>query len=191
MAEQAEERRRTFSNTALGEATATAERVTTALHRRATARGVTIDGPTSRDLDDALWLENHAHGGYTLYVSIADVGSLITPEMTPALDAEALQRAFTRYHAERNVPMLPGLLSEGRLSLLAGRPRPAITISIPLDADLSPGEPAIQQTALSSSARLRYDEVDEEIADPRTDSGSMLQEAFRVARGLFHRRRLQ
>nr|MBA2286676.1 RNB domain-containing ribonuclease [Ktedonobacteraceae bacterium] len=191
MAEQHEERRRTFSNTALAEATATAERVRTALHDRATVRGVTIDGPTSRDLDDALWLESHAGGGYTLHVSIADVGALITPQMTPALDAEALQRAFTRYHADRNVPMLPGLLSEGSLSLLAERPRPTITISIPFDAQLSPGEPAIQQTALISGRRFHYDEVDEEIADPRTDAGPMLQDALRVALALFQRRRVQ
>ncbi|MEO6893288.1 MAG: RNB domain-containing ribonuclease [Ktedonobacteraceae bacterium] len=191
MAEQHEERRRTFSNAALAEATATAERVRTALHGRATVRGVTIDGPTSRDLDDALWLESHPYGGYTLNVSIADVGALITPEMTPALDAEALQRAFTRYHADRNVPMLPGLLSEGSLSLLAERPRPTITISIPFDPQLSPGEPAIQQTALISSRRFHYDEVDEEIADPRTDAGPMLQDTLRVALALFQRRRLQ
>lgn len=179
----------TFSNAVLAEAAIAAIQASEVIKERESRKGITIDGPTSQDLDDALWLESMPGGGYRLDISIVDVGSLITPILTPALDKEAFQRSCTRYYAEKNVPMLPELLSEGRLSLLEGQPHPTITISIPFDTHLSPGEPHIQQTCLSSCKRFSYNEVDEDITYPRTEFASMLQDIFRIAQGLLQKRR--
>jgi exoribonuclease R len=38
--------------------------------------GLTIDSPSSYDLDDAFWLEN-VENGYILHISITDVGEHI------------------------------------------------------------------------------------------------------------------
>ena len=93
MAEQHERQRRSFSEAARREATALTERVAEALAGRPVVKGVTIDGPTSRDLDDALWLECEAHGGYRLDISIVDVGALVTPELTPSHNQAAFGMA--------------------------------------------------------------------------------------------------
>ncbi len=171
----------TFTRAALREATSIVKRASTVLQERPTVRGITIDGPSSSDLDDAFWLEREPQGGYRLQISIADVGSLITPHTTPALDAAAFQRSFTRYYAERNEPMLPRELSEGALSLLQGQLRPTITISISFDKHLCIGEPQIQCSVLCNECRFAYGEVDEEIVHPSTAFAPMLQDAYRLA----------
>ena len=189
MAQQYDRPRRSFSEAARREAGAIASRIDETLAGRAVVKGVTIDGPASRDLDDALWLEREAPGGYRLDISIADVEALITPRLTPALDAAAFQRSFTRYLAQGNIPMLPRSLSEERLSLLEGQPRPTITLSIPFDERLRQGEPIIRRTVLTSTRRFNYEEADQEIVHPRSDVAAMLQELFRLAQRLFQLRR--
>ncbi|HEU5228935.1 MAG TPA: RNB domain-containing ribonuclease [Ktedonobacteraceae bacterium] len=179
----------TFTRAALRETTRIAQHAPTELRKRVTVKGITIDGPYSKDLDDAFWLEHQPHGGYQLHISIADVGSLITPHTTPELDKEAFQRSFTRYYAERNEPMLPRKLSEEQLSLLAGQLRPTMTISLPFDEQLRIGEPQIQCTSLCSERRFHYEEVDEEIKHPRSTFAPMLQDAYRLAWGLLQARR--
>jgi ribonuclease R len=171
------------------EANAVARSAATLLAGRPPARGLTIDGPTSRDLDDAFWLEGDAASGYQLAVSIADVGALISEQRTPALDQLAYARAFTRYGAERVVPMLAGQLSEDHLSLLEGCPRPTITITIPLDARLQPGEPHIALTVLTSRKRLSYAQADQQVAHPRTEIASVLRLAHELACHLLQVRR--
>lgn len=161
------------------------------LDGRPAARGVTIDGPTTREIDDAFWLERAPHGGYQLQVSIADVGSWITPDQTPTLDQTAYRRAFTRYAANWYQPMLPRLLAEDRLSLLEGQARPTITLTIPLDAHCSPGEPQIAQTVLRSGKQLSYETAERELEQAENDLGSMLQLAHEVAQGLLQARRLR
>jgi ribonuclease R len=182
--------RRTCSETAGAEATEAARRIQAICKGRSEVKGITIDGPTSKDLDDALWLDLNPQGGLWLHISIADVGSLLTPRLTPTLDAEAFERSFTRYTAHQgNIPMLPRLLSEDKMSLHEEQPRPTITISLPLDAQLTLGEPHVHRTFLRSSKRFHYQEVDEEIENPCTEFGPMLQEIFRIAQGLLQRRR--
>ena len=191
MAEQHEKPRRSFSEAARREAIALTERVAEALRGRPVVRGVTIDAPTSRDLDDAIWLEREEQGGYRLDISIADVGAFVTPELTPDLDQTAFQRSFTRYFAQGNAPMLPRQLSEYHLSLLEGQPRPTITLSIPFDAKLHQAEPIIRRTVLTSSRRLSYQQVDTEIAFPLSEVAPMLQEVFHLAQRLYQLRRKQ
>jgi ribonuclease R len=188
---QHESDKRAFSLAALAEAEAVSKSVAERLAARPAARGITIDGPTSTDLDDAFWLGRLPQGGYQLQVSIADVGSWVTPRQTPALDRAAFRRAFTRYEGERYRPMLPSLLSEDQLSLLEGRLRPAITITLVLDEQLRLSESHIAQTALRSSKRLSYEAAERELDQPQTPLAPMLRLAYEVARGLLNGRRLR
>ena len=85
----------------------------------------TVDGPSTRDFDDALSVEildEYIHLG----IHIADVASAIAPDSR--LDREAFSRGSSLYLPGRLVPMLPEKLSDDTLSLLAGKDRPAISL---------------------------------------------------------------
>ena len=189
MTQQQEQPSRSFSAAAMSEAAEIAKSIAGTLAGRSTVNGITIDGPTSKDLDDAFWLEHLPDGSYRLSISITDVGVLLTAPTTPALDQEVRQRAFTRYYADHRDSMLPENISEGCLSLLEGQPRPTLTMTIPFDASLHAGEPTIQQTLLTSLKQFHYKDVDQEIEDGHTEFAPMLQDAFRLAQGLYQARR--
>jgi exoribonuclease R len=94
---------------------------------RRVRKGITIDSPTTRDMDDAIWLE--VHGTYaTLSVSVADVASAV--EIGSEMDALAQKRAFTRYGAQHTDWMLPLEVTEQTCSLRPGVATPAWTIDI-------------------------------------------------------------
>jgi exoribonuclease-2 len=85
----------------------------------------TIDGPLTKDFDDALSidiLDDHIHVG----IHITDVASVILPDSL--LDSEAFLRGSSLYLPSRRIAMLPDNLSNDRLSLLEGFDRPAISL---------------------------------------------------------------
>jgi exoribonuclease-2 len=85
----------------------------------------TIDGPLTKDFDDALSvdiLDDYIHVG----IHITDVASLIVPDSL--LDREASLRGASLYLPTRHIPMLPDNLSDDRLSLLQGSDRLAISL---------------------------------------------------------------
>lgn len=119
---------------------------------------VTIDAPSTRDLDDALAvLPAGPDGALRLFVSIADVDSLV-PEGSP-LDEEARLRATSVYLAGRVLPMLPESLSEKGLSLLPGEERPAMTVELRIDPEGAVTSTDVYESLIRSHARLDYDGV--------------------------------
>jgi ribonuclease R len=109
------------------QAIAQAQAVTFAdtLWQRPQVEGFTIDGPTSRDLDDAIWIDSTSTGAI-VSVHIADVAEFVTSGTM--LDKVAIARTQTRYFGNGNDPMLPRILSENRLSLLEYQDRPTLTL---------------------------------------------------------------
>jgi len=150
---------------------------------REEAVGITIDGSTSLDLDDAIWLERN-NGNYIAHVSIADVGSVV--EVGSDMDQRALKQGFTHYFARGNEPMLPRELSEDKLSLHEGQKRPTITISVPIGADLEIGEPTLRRTYLISARKLSYEKAERII---KSNEDSFLGEAYNLSRRLFEKRK--
>lgn len=153
---------------------------------RPPVEGLTIDDATTWDIDDALHLEVRADG-VQLQVSIADVAEGI-PLQSPLYE-EAARRAETLYFADYNVPMLPPLLSEDRLSLLPDQPRPTLTFTL----DLSPQGRVrglhIAETVLCNRRRLTHPEVDTLLTDPGADpDAAMLRQLYSVAQDLFEQR---
>ncbi|MCL2741036.1 MAG: VacB/RNase II family 3'-5' exoribonuclease [Oscillospiraceae bacterium] len=137
-------------------------------------RAVTIDGPDTKDVDDAVYLEGGAGSAYTLWVHIADVAHYVAP--ATALDAEAYRRGTSVYPPGSVVPMLPTRLSNGLCSLDEGRDRLAVTVRMAFDPQGGLLGSEFMESVVNVSRRLTYGEVDGilsgGVADgPATDGG--------------------
>ncbi|HEY9824696.1 MAG TPA: ribonuclease catalytic domain-containing protein, partial [Stenomitos sp.] len=159
------------------QAIALAKRLTLvdSLWERPQVQGITIDGPDSRDLDDAICLEPTATGAI-LSVHIADVAELVT--IGSILDKVAIARTQTQYFRNGNAPMLPRPLSEDKLSLLAFQDRPTITVRVTLNAHAEIKQTEIFESWMRSHKRYSYSEADAAQRDPNDAYGDLLQQAY-------------
>ena len=129
---------------------------------------ITIDGPSTRDIDDALAvLPPQPDGGLRVLVSISDVDARVA-EGSP-LDLEARRRGTSVYLPDRVVNMLPPALSEEALSLLPGQDRPALTVELRIapDGQLLAADPF--ESLIRSHARLTYDEAAAYLDEGKTE----------------------
>jgi exoribonuclease-2 len=117
----------------------------------------TIDGPATRDFDDALHIETQGDN-YLVGVHIADVGHYVKPGTD--LFAAALQRGTSLYFPEKHLPMLPPVLSEGKLSLLQDEERPALSFLILLSPTAEVLKFDIVRSMVSVQRQLTYQESD-------------------------------
>lgn len=119
---------------------------------------VTIDAPSTRDIDDAVSvIPAGIDGVLHLLVSIADPAQVI-PEGSP-LDLEARSRGTSTYLADRVLPMLPDRLSSDALSLLPGVERHTLTAEMRIDAEGLVVAVDVYESLIRSATRLSYDEV--------------------------------
>lgn len=148
----------------------------------------TIDPAEAKDFDDALSLQRE-RGGARAWVHIADVSAYV-PAGSP-LDEDAAERAFSLYVPGRVEPMLPEELSAGLCSLRPHEERRCVTVEIPFDGDLVPGEPRFYRSLIRSRERLTYGHAQAILAG-RERAGEELTEtlalAERVAEALRRRR---
>ena len=116
----------------------------------------TIDSADAKDLDDAISVTRTADG-YALGVHIADVSHYVR-EDTP-VDREALVRGTSVYFADRVIPMLPEVLSNGACSLNAGTDKLAFSALVQLDSDGKITGYDFKKTIINSKVRGVYKEV--------------------------------
>ncbi|MET7568782.1 RNB domain-containing ribonuclease [Streptomyces sp. NPDC005492] len=121
---------------------------------------LTVDPPTSMDLDQAMHLSRRGTGFRVRY-AIADVASFVAPG--GALDAEAHRRVTTLYFPDEKTPLHPPLLSEGAASLLPDVTRPAVLWTIDLDADGRTTAVDVHRALVRSRAKLDYETVQRRI----------------------------
>ncbi|MCH9691022.1 MAG: VacB/RNase II family 3'-5' exoribonuclease [Gammaproteobacteria bacterium] len=117
---------------------------------------VTIDSPSTQDMDDALAIST-CENGWTLHVAIADPSSTIEPGSP--LDKVAQQRVSSIYLPGETLPMLPQALSEDAFSLHEGALRPALVMHIHIDNEGKLGESRYEFAALRSRHKLSYEQV--------------------------------
>ena len=129
---------------------------------------ITIDPPESMDLDQAMFLERSASGGFRVYYAIADVAAFVTAG--DAIDVEANQRGETLYGATSTIPLHPKSLCEGAASLLPDQLRPSILWTIDLDASGEIAAIDVRRARVKSRGKYDYASVQQAIdagtADP-------------------------
>ncbi len=123
---------------------------------------VTIDPPTSTDLDQAVHLERDG-GGYTVRYAIADVPSFVS--LGGALDAETRRRGQTLYLPGRRIPLHPEIVSEDAGSLLPGQRRSAYVWTFHLDSTATVLRTELVRAVVSSREKLDYAGVQASLDD--------------------------
>ena len=116
---------------------------------------VTIDPPSSMDLDQAMLLERNGDGDLVRY-AIADVAAVVPAG--GAVDQEAWARGQTVYCPDERVPLYPTAISEGAASLLPGEERAALVYRIELDAEGRQRSARVDRAVVTSHRRLAYGE---------------------------------
>jgi ribonuclease R len=137
----------------------------------------TIDPEEAKDFDDALSFRREDDGARA-WVHIADVSAYLPPR-TP-LDRDAADRAFSVYVPGRVEPMLPERLSADLCSLRPLEERRCVTVEIPFDGDLVPGEARFYRSVIRSRERLTYGHA-EAILAGRERAGEEVAESLRLA----------
>jgi len=149
----------------------------------------TIDGPDSKDLDDAISIEvlktpqnmtspptpllqGEGSLSYKLSVHIADVTHYVT-ENSP-IDQEAQTRGTSIYLVDKVIPMLPEKLSNGLCSLNPHETKLSLTCEMIINSAGHIMESKVYESVIESDYRLTYEEVDD-IVSKKIVSGDMLE----------------
>ena len=128
-------------------------------------RAFTIDGPDTTEFDDALSVEALGGGRTRVWVHIADptrwlpLGAACAAGDT--LDAEAFARGSSVYFPTGSVPMFPGQLAAGPMSLRAGGPSCALSIAAELADDGSLLDAFVVPSTIQVTYRLTYEGAEE------------------------------
>ncbi|MEL7293398.1 MAG: exoribonuclease II [Pseudomonadota bacterium] len=145
---------------------------------------VTIDGESTKDMDDALYAKKSDNGDFELTIAIADPTAYITPDSE--MDKVARERGFTIYLPGRNIPMLPRDLADELCSLMQDEVRPALCCTVTIDKDGVIGDDIRFFAAnIKSKARLVYDHVSDWLETGESAHWQPSDEITQVVRDLY------
>ena len=152
---------RRFSEKALAEAEALPTKLRkTDLNNRLDLRDlltVTIDGPDTAVMDDALTLERTEAGHWQIGVHISDISHYIPAHS--AIDQEAAKRGTAVYLGDTVIPMLPSPLSGSLGSLEVGKDRLALSVLATLDDTGNVVEYEIRPSVVNVKYHITYQEA--------------------------------
>lgn len=142
---------------------------------------ITIDPDDARDFDDAIEVEDLPDGGWRLAVHIADVSHYVTAG--GIIDREAFQRGNSVYLADRVIPMLPEVLSNGVCSLKPKVDRLACSVFIDFSPNGKIKSHRFARTVIRSQHRFTYKEAFALLQGPEDASplANQLHKSWRLA----------
>lgn len=149
---------------------------------------ITIDGETSKDLDDAISIEK-IEDKYKVYVHISDVSHFI--DIDSPLDLEARSRGNSSYLIDKVYNMFPEILSNNIMSLNENEDRFAITLIFIIDNEGNIIESNICRSLIKSDRRLSYDYA-ENIINKKVEEENWLIELMNNAvelKNILHKKR--
>jgi exoribonuclease R len=147
---------------------------------------ITIDPPTSKDLDQAMSIQRDGTG-YRVRYAIADVPAFV--RAGGAIDAEARRRGQTVYCPDERVQLHPSELSEGAASLLPEQVRPAFVWDMRLAADGEGSSVEVYRAMVRSIRRYDYEQVQRAVDDGSADECLVLLKEVGEKRVLLERQR--
>ncbi len=118
---------------------------------------ISIDDETTKDRDDAISFRIMPNG-YEVAIHISNVSYYINKNAY--LDKEALCRGESIYLPDKTVHMFPEELVEGRLSLVAGKLSPCLTLFVEFDKDFKLLDYRFEETEVKIDKNLSYKEAE-------------------------------
>ncbi|WP_256384314.1 exoribonuclease II [Photobacterium toruni] len=129
---------------------------------------ITIDGESTKDMDDALYTVAKDDGSYEITIAIADPTSYIA--VGDKMDDEARERGFTIYLPGRNIPMLPRELSDELCSLIENEKRPVLCCRVSIDnTGVIQDDITFFGAWIKSQGRLSYNNVSDFLENGHCD----------------------
>lgn len=119
---------------------------------------ITIDPRTSKDLDDAIYVEKRGDN-FKLYVAIADVSYYV--KINSQVDIETNKRSTSVYLVNKVIPMLPHNLSNDICSLNENEKRMAMTCEMDIDSKGNFLDIKVYPAIIMSKKRFAYEDVNE------------------------------
>jgi len=119
---------------------------------------VSIDSKTTRDVDDAFFIEELPDNRLRLHLALA-CPALCWP-FGSELDRAVLRRATSIYLPEGTHHMLPEALGTAGYSLLAGEERPALLMSFEVDGEGATQSCEISLCRIRLAANLSYEDCE-------------------------------
>ncbi|MCG8519320.1 MAG: VacB/RNase II family 3'-5' exoribonuclease [Pseudomonadales bacterium] len=144
---------------------------------------VTIDSPSTQDMDDALMAEANATG-WTVSVAIADPTALIAAG-SPA-ELEARSRATAIYFPGEPRPMFPDAISTRLCSLMPDSRRLALVCDLQVNNDGSVSDYRFRQAVIRSHGKLSYELVAQVLEGRESDDTRALADGVATSLDQLH-----
>ncbi len=139
---------------------------------------ISIDGITTKDIDDAFYISKDQEGNYDLHLALA-CPALLWP-FESLLDKAVMRRSTSIYLPEGTYHMLPEMLGTDMLSLREKEIRPSLCIHcrVSSDGSILSCTPSIEWVRLA--ANLTYEDCEEVL---ESKSGAALAYAEQITLG--------
>lgn len=144
---------------------------------------VTIDSPSTQDMDDALMAEANATG-WTVSVAIADPTALIAAG-SPA-ELEARNRATAIYFPGEPRPMFPDAISTRLCSLMPDSRRLVLVCDLQVNNDGSVSDYRFRQAVIRSHGKLSYELVAQVLEGRESDDTRALADGVATSLDQLH-----
>lgn len=149
-------------------------------------KGIAIDCPSSKGLDDSLWIDNVSKG-WVITVAIANVSDHIKAGST--FDLDAMRRVETVYDGGSKVrTMLPRMITESQCSLIDHGRESVLACRIHIGNDLKVKFSEFEITKIEELHVVKYSDIPNIIKDPGSGLYSVLRSAATIANLFIHKR---